>query len=57
MIDTITIDVDKMPPGTVLTVGEITELKSDKIELQVDSDSIVLRLNDLKNNTTVEAKV
>ena len=33
MIDTITIDVDGMPVGTVLTVGDIPELVSDKIEL------------------------
>ena len=51
MIDTITIDVDGMKAGTVLTVGEIPELKSDKIELQVDPDSIVLRVNERKNYT------
>ena len=49
MIDTITIDVDKMKAGTVLTVGEIPELKSDKIELQVDPDSIVLRVSEKKS--------
>ena len=49
MIDTITIDVDGMKPGTVLTVGEIPELKSDKIELHVDSESIVLRVSEKKN--------
>ena len=49
MIDTITIDVDKMKSGTVLTVGEIPELKSDKIELQVDPDSIVLRVSEKKS--------
>lgn len=51
MIDTITIDVDGMKAGTVLTVGEISELKSDKIELQVDPDSIVLRVSEKKNHT------
>ena len=49
MIDTITIDVDGMKAGTVLTVGEIPELKSDKIELQIDPDSIVLRVIEKKN--------
>ena len=49
MIDTITIDVDGMKAGTVLTVGEIPELKSEKIELRVDSESIVLRVSEKKN--------
>lgn len=53
MIDTITIDVDGMKAGTVLTVGEIPELKSDKIELQVDLDSIVLRVSEKKNYTPI----
>ncbi|MDO7203880.1 hypothetical protein Q5M85_06545 [Paraclostridium bifermentans] len=30
MIDTITIDVDGMKAGNVITVGEIPELQSDK---------------------------
>ena len=49
MIDTITIDADRMKVGTVLTVGEIPELKSDKIELQIDPESIVLRVIPRKN--------
>lgn len=49
MIDTITIDVDGMKAGTILTVGEIPELKSDKIELHIDPDSIVLRVSEKKN--------
>lgn len=49
MIDTITIDADRMKAGTVLTVGEIPELKSDKIELQIDPESIVLRVSERKN--------
>ncbi len=53
MIDTITIDVDGMKASTVLTVGEITELNSDKIELQVDSDSIVLRVSEKKNHNPI----
>lgn len=53
MIDTITVDLDGMPTGTVLTVGEIPELKSDKIDLQVDYDSIVFRINDRKNHAPV----
>ncbi len=53
MIDTITIDLDGMPTGTILTVGEIPELKSDKIDLQVDPESIVLRINDRKRHTPI----
>lgn len=48
MIDTITIDVDGMPAGTVLTVGDIEELKSEKIDLQTGTDEIVLRISDKK---------
>ena len=33
MIDTITVDVDGMAPGSVLTVGDIPELQSENIEL------------------------
>ena len=46
MIDTITIDLDGVKTGTVLTVGDIPELMSDKIELQVDTSEIVLRITD-----------
>ena len=45
MIDTITIDLDGMRTGTVLTVKDIPELMSDKIELQVDTNEIVLRIS------------
>ena len=46
MIDTITIDVDELKNGDVLTVKDIPELISDKIKLQVDTDEIVLRINE-----------
>ena len=49
MIDTITVDVDGMAPGSVLTVGDIPELQSENIELQVDAEEIVLRINQRKN--------
>ena len=52
MIDTITIDVDGTPVGTVLTVGDIPELVSDKIELQVATDEIVLRIIDRKRTAS-----
>ena len=37
MIDTLEIDVDGMPVGTIVTVGDIPELKSEKLALQVNS--------------------
>ncbi|MEG0852661.1 MAG: 50S ribosomal protein L25/general stress protein Ctc [Angelakisella sp.] len=52
MIDTITIDLDGMAVGSVLTVGDIPEFKSGKIDLQVDADSIVFRINDKKRAAT-----
>ncbi|MCG4709146.1 50S ribosomal protein L25/general stress protein Ctc, partial [Flavonifractor plautii] len=54
MIDTITIDVDGMKTGNVITVGEIPELQTEKIEIQVDPDNIVLRISEKQNNA-VEA--
>lgn len=56
MIDTITIDLEGMPAGTVLTIGDIPELNSDKIDLQVDLESIVLRINDRKRATSMPAE-
>lgn len=46
MIDTITIDVDSLKTGDILTIKDIPELVSDKIELQADRDEIVLRINE-----------
>ncbi len=46
MIDTITIDVDKMGVGTIITVGDIPQLVSDKIDLQVGKEEIVLRIRE-----------
>ncbi len=48
MIDTITIDVDGMPVGSVLTVGDISELNNEKIDLKIDKDEIILRIKDAK---------
>ena len=46
MVDTITIDLDGMVPGTVLTVKDIPELKGDGIRLQVNDDEMVLRISE-----------
>ena len=46
MIDTVTVDLDGMPAGTTLTVKDISEFQSGKIELQIDADSMILRIVD-----------
>ncbi len=52
LIDTVTIDLEDMPIGTTITIGDIPEFKSDKIELKVDPGNIVLRINDKKRTET-----
>ena len=44
MIDTITIDVDGMPVGTTITVGDVKELNNDDIDLQIDKDEMILKI-------------
>lgn len=48
LLDTVTIDLTDLPIGTTLTISDIPEFQSDKIELQADPDSIVLRIKDKK---------
>lgn len=48
LLDTVSIDVAEIPVGTALTIGDIPEFKSENIELQADSDNIVLRIRDKK---------
>ncbi len=55
MIDTVTVDLADMTVGTVLTVEEIPEFASDRITLQIDPDSMVLRLSDKKRAPTQDA--
>lgn len=55
MIDTVTVDLDGMPAGTALTVKDIPEFQSDKIELQIDADSMVLRIVDKKRAVEEDA--
>ena len=49
MIYTIAIDLEDKAVGTVMTVGDIPEFLNDSIELQVETDSIIFRINEKKN--------
>ena len=42
-------DLEGRPAGTVLSVKDIPEFQSEKVELQIDSDSMVLRIVDRKH--------
>lgn len=55
MIDTVTIDLDGMQVGSVLTVADIPEFQNEKIDLQVERDNIVLRINE-KNRASVQSQ-
>ena len=48
LLDTVTVNLENMPIGTILTIGDIPEFQSDKIELQADAGNIVLRISDKK---------
>lgn len=54
MIDTITIDVGDMKAGDVLTVQDVPELMDEKIELQINTDEIILRINEKKKHEPVK---
>lgn len=49
LLDTVTIDLDGVPIGTTLTIGDIPEFQSDKIELQTDPGNIVLRISEKRS--------
>ena len=48
MIDTITIDVDGLPVGTVITVGDVKELQNENLDIHVPSDEIIFRIVEKK---------
>ena len=54
MIDVLEIDMEGMKAGTVVTVADIPELNSDKLEIQVDKDEIILRITDPKHTAPAE---
>lgn len=55
LLDTVTVDLEGCPVGTVIKVGDIPEFQSDNIELRTDPESIVLRINDKKRVITQPA--
>ncbi|WP_444644496.1 50S ribosomal protein L25 [Caproiciproducens sp. R1] len=48
LLDTVTVNLENMPIGTTITIGDIPEFQSDKIELQADAGNIVLRISEKK---------
>lgn len=48
LLDVVAVDLDGLPIGTTLTVGDIPEFRSENITLQADPGSIVLRIRDKK---------
>lgn len=48
LLDTVSVDLDGLPNGTVFTVGDIPEFQSEKIELQVDPANLVFRISEKK---------
>lgn len=56
MIDTVTIDLDGLPAGTILTVNDIPEFRNEQIELQIKRDSVVLRIKDKKRAAVSNAE-
>lgn len=46
LTDSVTIDLEGMPAGTILTVDDIPEFRSERVEVQIKRDSTVLRISD-----------
>ncbi len=49
LFDSVTIDLTQLPLGTVLTVGDIPEFCSDKIELITGAENVALKICDRKH--------
>lgn len=46
IFDTVTIDLEGLPVGASLTVGDIPQLRSERIELLTPADSVVFKIAD-----------
>lgn len=56
MIDTVTIDLEGMPAGTILTVDDIPEFRNERVEVQIKRDSMVLRISDKKRAQAIHTE-
>lgn len=48
LLDTVVVDLEKLAIGSTLTIADIPEFNSDKIELQADPENIVVRISEKK---------
>ena len=48
MIDTVTVDLEGLAAGSFLTLEDISDFKNENINLQVSSDSMILKISDRK---------
>lgn len=48
MVDIVTVDVNGMKEGDVITVADVPELQSDKLELQVNPEEAIVRVIEKK---------
>lgn len=56
MIDTVTIDLEGLPAGTILTVDDIPEFRNEGVEVQIKRDSMVLRISDKKRAQAIRTE-
>lgn len=50
MIDTVTLDLEGLTVGKVITLEDIPAFQSENIELQVNADSMILKISDRKSS-------
>lgn len=54
MVDTVSIDLEGLPVGSIVTVGDLPEFQGGKAEPQVGADSVVLKIKDKKRQVQAE---
>ncbi len=50
MIDTVTVDLEGKAVGTTIAVKDIPEFSNENIALQVETDSIILKISEKKSS-------
>lgn len=50
MIDTVVIDLEGLEAGSFLTLEDISDFKNENINLQISSDSMILKISDRKGS-------